>query len=358
MMITTRTAGLSVVIPVKGRVELLRNLLASLQTARANCPADTEAIVVDDSDPQDAQAHRRNCEALGARYLRGPARVGAKRNIGARHARHDLLVFVDSDCEVDPGYLTQIDKSLRAAPPEVGGIAGPVEMIGEETSVLRLFRRTQELNQPFGWPARYEQITWSACANLAVRADAFHAVDGFAEDTLTVVGGEDVDLGIRLTKAGHPILCDRLAVVRHTRKTGDSITSIGARLYTYGRAAHWLNTRHPERRQFRFNPVSAIAAVTLGAAATARATRGRGLAAVPLAAAALIAVHARDRVQPGDGLRDHAAAVTSTLLDWSFDLGEFVGAFQVARPQHLFSRFGFMDTDTFRPRNENTEVAP
>ena len=357
-MITTGSPGLSVVIPVKDRVPLLRNLLISLQVARANCPADTEVIVVDDSDPQHAHAHQRNCEELGARYLRGPARVGTKRNIGARHARYDLLVFVDSDCEVDPGYLTQINKSLREAPTEVGGVAGPVEMIGEETSLLRLFRRTQELNQPFAWPSRYEQITWSACANLAVRASAFHTVNGFAEDTLTVVGGEDVDLGIRLTKAGHPILCDRLAVVHHTRKTGDSIASIGRRLFTYGRAAHWLNRQHPERREFRLNPVSAIAAVTLGATTAAKATRGRSLAAIPLTAIALIAVHARDRIRPADGLSDHAAAVTSTLLDWSFDLGEFVGAFQVARPQHIFSRFGFMDDDTFRPRNESGEVAP
>ncbi|MEV0680188.1 glycosyltransferase [Actinosynnema sp. NPDC050436] len=343
-----RPQGLSVVIPVKGRVGLLRDLLVSLRTARAGCGEPTEVLVVDDSTAGDADAHRRSCAELDACYLRGPRRVGSKRNLGARAARYDQLVFVDSDCRVTDAYLARIGKVLRDSPPEVGGVAGPVRMVGEETAVLRLFRRTQELNQPFSWPDRYAQITWSACANLAVRAEAFHAIEGFAEDTLTVVGGEDVDLGIRLTKSGRPILCDPDSVVLHSRATGDSVGSIGRRLFTYGRSATWLDREHPERRNFRLNPISVVASAAAVALATAGPTRGRSLAAVPVVLAAVVAAHARHRLRPGDGPAALPEVLASTLLDWSFDLGEFVGAWQLRRPRYLFSRFGFMDGDTFR----------
>jgi GT2 family glycosyltransferase len=349
-MAAHRRAGVSVVIPVRGRVRLLAALLTGLAEARARCPEPTEVIVVDDSDPADADRHRAACRRHDAAYLRGPRRVGAKRNLGARAARFDLIAFVDSDCEADPDFLQHAAKALREAPRDVGAVAGPVDMIGTETATLRLFRRTQEMHQPFAWPRAYDRITWAATANLTVRAEAFEAVGGFAEDTLTIVGGEDVDLGVRMTKAGHATACAPGAVVYHSRQTGDSLLSIARRLFTYGRAAHWLNVRHPERREPRLNPVSALAAVGAVAAAAAPATRGRSLWAVPAAAAALLAQHAHRRRVPGDGATAVPGLVASTVLDWAFDAGEFVGAWQVGRPHYLFSRFGFMDDRTFVPR--------
>lgn len=50
-------SGLSVVIPVRGRVAATRRLLESLRTAIEACPEPVEVIVVDDSDPPDAQSH-------------------------------------------------------------------------------------------------------------------------------------------------------------------------------------------------------------------------------------------------------------------------------------------------------------
>jgi GT2 family glycosyltransferase len=344
--------GISVIIPVKGRVALLTHLLASLAEARSHCTEPTEVIVVDDSDPEDARRHRESCARHDGRYLPGPLKVGAKRNVGACAARYDILVFIDSDCEADSLYLATIAKALRDSPQEVGAVAGPVDMIGEKTSTLRLFRHTLEMHQPFAWPREFEQITWAATANFAVRADVFRAVGGFAEDPLTVVGGEDVDLGIRIVKAGHVTRCVPDAVIYHRRETGDRISSISRRLYTYGRSSNWLNRRHPERRQFRLNPVSAIVFTSVAAFAADRATKGHSLWTVPAVAASLLGVHAARHARGDDGVGDIPSMVVSTLLDWSFDAGEFVGAFQVGRPNFVFSRFGYMDEDTFRPREE------
>jgi GT2 family glycosyltransferase len=349
-MPTALRQGITIVIPVKGRVQLLAAALSSLVESRRRCPEPTQVIVVDDSEPADAAQHRDNCLRFDAQYLRGPRRVGAKRNAGAAAADYDLITFIDSDCQVGADFLAVVATALRESPPEVGAVAGPIEMTGRETGTLRLFRRTTELNQPFTWPLVHEQITWAATANFTVRAEVFHQLGGFAVDTLTVVGGEDVDLGVRMTKAGYVIMCCADAVVQHSRSTGDSVLTIGKRLCTYGRAANWLLLRHPERREFRLNPVALIAATGAVASITARRTRGRSGWAVAVVAASLLAQHAWRRRRSGDGPRVIGSLVASTVLDWSFDLGEFVGAWQVGRPQHLFSRFVFMDNDTFRPR--------
>lgn len=342
--------GVSVVTPVKGRVNLLRDLLASLSAARDSCPEPSEVLVVDDSGPVDAEAHRSNCAKFDATYLRGPEIVGVKRNIGVQHAKFDLVVFVDSDCTVDTNYLARVVRRFRSETDSVDALAGAVEMSGDESRVLRLFRKTREMHQPFSWAQDYQQITWAACANFAMRRRVFDEVGGFADKPLTVVGGEDVDIGIRVTQAGYPIVCDPKAIVYHTRTTGDSIPDITRRLFTYGRGAIWLCERFPRRQMFRLNPTSAILVASVVGALGARPTKGRSLLLAPAVAAGLLAVHSRERHEPGDGLIDIVGSVVCTVLDWAFSLGETVGCWHMRTPQHLFTRFVYIDDETFVPR--------
>jgi GT2 family glycosyltransferase len=348
--------GLSVVIPVKDRTALLARLLESLHKARARHGGENEVIVVDDSGPVAAAMHERNCRAFDAQYVRGPRRVGHKRNVGVQRSRYDIVVFVDSDCEVPEDYLTTVEATLRRQDSSVGAVAGPVEMIGEQTSTLGFFAKTREMNQPFGWAKTYKYITWCACANMAVRRSAFEQVGGFAERTLTVVGGEDVDLGVRLTINGAAVLCDPDAVIYHTRATGDDVGSIFRRLFMYGRASNWLITRHPDRYDLRLNPVSALVVGALVAAASAKATRGGSITLATIAAGGLVGTHAWRRRASGGGVRDLRDAVLCTFLDWSFDLGEFVGSFQVGRPHYMFRRFRFQDAEGFIERGPAPEA--
>ncbi|MEE6260932.1 glycosyltransferase family 2 protein [Plantactinospora sonchi] len=340
--------GLSVVVPVKARVAETRALLASLRQAVAHCPEPVEIVLVDDSEPADARLHRAHCAEFGARYVFGPRNVGAKRNLGVRLAVHDLILFIDSDCLATGDLLQRHVKSLRAAPEEVGAVAGPTYVQGTETPVFRVMSRSRLLNSAFEWPGRARRVAWATTCNLAIRRSAFEAVGGFHERPLTVVGGEDVDLGIRLTEAGYTIACDPSALVVHDKGSTDSLGTVSRRLVTYGRSGQWLLDVHPGRGRPKLNRAATLALAAAAALPGLRASRGRTALLVPLVAAALLARDTRERLRPGErSPASVAEAAACALLDWSFDLGEVIAAVQLRRPDRVFTGFGWTDDPAF-----------
>lgn len=340
--------GISVVVPVRERVTELRRLLDSLRVAIGHCAEPVEIIVVDDSAVSAADEHRRNCGRYGARYVRGPRHVGAKRNAGVALARYDLVLFIDSDCRATPKLLRRHAAALRAAPPRVAATAGPTEVEASDGVVFRLMRRSDLLNGDLERPRDRARLPWATTSNLMVRTAAFRAVGGFVEESLTVVGGEDVDLGLKLTARGFEIRCVADATVVHDRGSSDSLRAACRRLYTYGRSEQWLVTVHPGHRRARLNPVSTLAAAAVLAAATARRSRGRSWAVLPIAAAVLLGRDARRRYAPphlagvdggGRSVRAALEATACAAVDWAFDLGATVAAGQLRRPDLLFAGF-------------------
>jgi GT2 family glycosyltransferase len=338
--------GVSVVVPVKARVEETHRLLRSLRAAAACCPEPVDIVLVDDSAPDDARRHRANCEAYGARYVRGPQHVGAKRNLGVSVARHDLVLFTDSDCRVSRDLLGRYAEALRAAPANVAAIAGPTLVEESPTAVFRIMRRSPLLNGDLELPLAGQKLSWATTSNLFLRRDAFVAVGGFVERSPTRVCGEDVDLGLRLTERGYTIRSEPGAVVTHDRMSSDSLRSVCRRLFAYGRSEQWLAVRYPRRRTVRFNPVTAVGLAGGAALATLHRTRGRGALLVPLVAGVAVAARARRLRRPGDSWRGTADAVACAVLECAFDLGAVVAAVQLRRPGLLFGGFRSSDEET------------
>src|SRR5205823_1869006 len=99
----------SIIVPTQSRAGYLDVALASIapQAARAGA----EVLVVDDGP---SEAARGVAARHGVRYVAhpGPRGLNAARNTGIDNAGADLLVFVDDDVEVRPGWL---DALLSAA---------------------------------------------------------------------------------------------------------------------------------------------------------------------------------------------------------------------------------------------------
>jgi len=100
--------AISVIIPTYNRRDSLRNTLNSL--AHQTYPGDYfEVIVVDDGSTDGTEEIVAETFPFTLRYFwqinQGDA---AARNFGAQQSRADILVFLDDDMWVDPGYLTYL----------------------------------------------------------------------------------------------------------------------------------------------------------------------------------------------------------------------------------------------------------
>ncbi|MFF3500657.1 glycosyltransferase family 2 protein [Streptomyces sp. NPDC003247] len=347
--------GITVVVPVKGRVELTRRLLESLEKSAARCPEPAEVVVVDDSDSPEAAEHQESCRRHGARYVGGPAHVGAKRNLGARLARHDLLCFVDSDCRAAPELLSRHVQALRGAPSEVAAVAGPALLAQEgQTAISRIMNRSWLLNGHHEDPLHHERMTCAGTSNLAVRRNAFEAVGGFPEDSPHPLGGEDIDFGLRLTGRGHITACDPEAVVTHDATSTDSVRAVCRRLMNYGRSEQWLCLVHRQRRRFRLNPVSVLALTGLASLGGPRGTRGRRALAVPAVAGVLLGARTIPLLHGERSAGALADSVACALLECFFDLGAVVGAVEHRRPDLLFAGFEMPDDSAYRRTDDRS----
>jgi GT2 family glycosyltransferase len=352
-------AGVSVVVPShSGRLPFLRRLLASLTTAAGRAPEPSEVIIVDDSPEPEATRVRDACAEHAATYVRGPASAGGKRNVGSRRARFDVLLFTDSDCVAAPELLVEYLATFRSAGAEVGGVVGLTSMVGEETLPWRVAARSRFYNRCFDFALRYERVLWGTTSNIACRREAFERIGGFDADTLTRAGGEDVDLGVRLSEAGYTIVTNPRARVLHAR---DHITRLGQirrSLFAYGRADVYLLLRHPSRsalppmvRRRLGQVVAAAAALSLIVFAPAVPR----VAGVVLGLLLLVGwgCEIAGRVAalyrgPAEQRRERfALALMAYATDASYRFGRLWEAIRQRRPHLVLRQFGYIGTSEF-----------
>lgn len=119
-------ATLSVIIPTYNRLDDLTRCIRSI-LSQSRLPE--ELIVVDDGDLGDMPL-REECERTGIRCLyekkAGPRGQTDSKNQGVRDSSGEVLIFLDDDTELLPGFIEAL-----AAPYEdddsIGGVAGTIE---------------------------------------------------------------------------------------------------------------------------------------------------------------------------------------------------------------------------------------
>ncbi|HWX45003.1 MAG TPA: glycosyltransferase [Solirubrobacteraceae bacterium] len=118
------TPTASIVIPTRARPDYLEVALASIAPQASAAGADL--LVVED-DHGSSPATRALAERFGARYLSHPRPLGlnAARNTAIANSRGELLVFVDDDVEVHPGWLGALLRAAREHP-HVQVFTGPI----------------------------------------------------------------------------------------------------------------------------------------------------------------------------------------------------------------------------------------
>lgn len=329
-------------------------LLQSLRCSIEELGEPVEIIVVDSAASPESGTVEAASARHGARYLRGPISAGAKRNIAARAASARLLFFIDSDCLASRSTLVAHYRAISGAPETVAGIVGLTRMVGEETKVWHQIRGSQFHNPCFDFATRYTAVSWGTTANLLVRRDVFLKCGGFDESSFTSVGGEDVDLGLRISDAMYDWMTSADALVFHRRDNITQLRQIVRRLYTYGRADVFLGDRHPRFRTWHANPYAVGALVGLGMLAT-----GRARSTVPAGVLGASAMMVWEVYRRGRSVRsaygDLDRAVVGSLcerarwvaVDSAFDAGILVESVRRGMPWRAFTRFDYADPDRF-----------
>ncbi len=234
--------GISIVIISRGREKLLEELFESVETARKNSSVNSEVILVDSSLNEGKENVHKLAEKFHYRYFYQDITVSAKRNYGAAQANYDVILFLDSDCIVTPNILNEYQK-VYAEHPDAGGAAGPLEFIGEDTWFWKVVEKTP-YTIFFSSPKWGPTVNWAPTANFSVKKEVFLSVGGFDEGFPKNPGGEDVDMGMRLSKAGHTIYSVKDALVYHSKATWSPVKAMYKRAFHYGAGDVYLMERY------------------------------------------------------------------------------------------------------------------
>jgi len=178
---------LSIVIPTFNDAPLLVEALASVEQCQ---PRDCEVLVLDDgsSDPESLRVLER-LESVGYTVLRQPnAGLSAARNALIRRARGRLILPVDADNRLLPGYIEQARHAL-AADPGLAIVYGDRKLFGAASETLRV--------PGFDLARMVDQNFIDACAMF--RREVWEDVGGYDEG---LRGFEDWEFWLHASRRG------------------------------------------------------------------------------------------------------------------------------------------------------------
>jgi glycosyltransferase involved in cell wall biosynthesis len=201
--------ALSVVVPCYNAGADLDACLRSLKPRLAERD---ECIVVDDgsTDGSADRASDLGFTVVSTGGRRGPA---VARNLGARHARNAVLLFLDSDVSVHDPTLEKF-RGYFGDGSEPAAVFGSYDDSPHAKGLVSEYRNL--LHCYTHHTARQDAWTfWAGCG--AMRRDVFEQLGGFDES----FGGpsvEDIELGYRATRAGFKIRLDPSIRVQHRKR--------------------------------------------------------------------------------------------------------------------------------------------
>jgi glycosyltransferase involved in cell wall biosynthesis len=170
-----------------------------------------EIIVVDDgsTDGSADLARQRGATVISTGGRTGPARA---RNLGAKHAKGDILFFIDSDVCVYPATIAKIVCHFEDDA-ELVGLIGSYDDTPKVKDFLSQYRNLMHCFTHQN--AQHQANTfWSGCG--AIRRDIFLKYSGF-DESYRRPAIEDIELGYRLSRDKHKMVLDPTLQVKHLK---------------------------------------------------------------------------------------------------------------------------------------------
>jgi O-antigen biosynthesis protein len=221
----------TVAVCTRNRAGQLRDCLDSLE--RLDYPAHLLDIVIVDNAPVDTSTHDVVAGYSRMRYVSEP-RPGLDwaRNRAIREAAGEIVAFTDDDVSVEAGWVAALSAAFDEEPHAmcVTGLVVPDEL---DTRAQILFERYGGFGR--GFDRRVYRVPNGASAarlyggtgrfgtgaNMAFRKSFFES-EGLFDPALDVGtpsnGGGDLEMFFRVVKAGHALVYEPAAIVRHRHR--------------------------------------------------------------------------------------------------------------------------------------------
>jgi cellulose synthase/poly-beta-1,6-N-acetylglucosamine synthase-like glycosyltransferase len=170
--------------------------------------------------------------------------ISPSRNLGASIAEGLYLIFLDSDVILPADYLVHVDSFLKRTPVDCFG--GPDKAHESFTNIQKAISYAMTSFFTTGGIRGGKQNLHPYNPrgfNMGVRKKVFDAVAGYSGMTC----GEDIDLSIRIIKAGYSVKLNPEAFVYHKRRT--TFKSFFRQVFRFGAARINLFVRH--RRELK-----------------------------------------------------------------------------------------------------------
>ena len=200
-------------------------------------PAD-KILVIDDgsTDPSNTIISNYPVEVIHHPNNLG---LAAARNTALHNVDTDLIVYIDADVIADSHMLEVLLKEFERG--DYAGVGG--QGIEAHSTTLYDLWRSLHAHQNLG-EYRNEHRDFLAGLCMGYRCSVLSAINGF--DITFRTNGEDIDLGIRLNKAGFKLLYTPEARVYHQRQDDHaSLRRMMYRWYYWAFVAKKKNGRHP-----------------------------------------------------------------------------------------------------------------
>ncbi|MGA2470506.1 MAG: glycosyltransferase family 2 protein [Solirubrobacteraceae bacterium] len=206
---------ISIVIPVKNGGSGFEYLLDAI--ARQDIAEAVEIVVVDSGSTDGSVALARQRGAIVREIPPAEFNHGASRNLGAALASGELLVFVSQDaCPVDGRWLELLTAALRSDRDVAGVYGRQLANAGARPPEVYFLDFLYGPDARRQRAASAEQLnmdtTLFSNVNAAMRATTWQQFR-FADD---IIMSEDQEWCRRVLLAGHSVLYEPLAAVRHS----------------------------------------------------------------------------------------------------------------------------------------------
>ncbi|KKT93674.1 MAG: hypothetical protein A3I08_02750 [Candidatus Andersenbacteria bacterium RIFCSPLOWO2_02_FULL_46_11] len=173
------TPLVSIIVPTRNSAVVLQ---ACLNSIKQQTYKNIELVIVDNNSTDNTLVIAKSF--TNQVFSKGPER-SAQRNLGARQAHGDYLLFIDSDMKLSPQVVASCVEKIQNNP-QTKAIIIPEESFGEG-----FWAQCKKLERSF-----YIGVDWMEAARFFTR-DAFEEASGFDEN---MISGEDWDLSQRVGK--------------------------------------------------------------------------------------------------------------------------------------------------------------